>query len=63
MFAPISDCQVLIAGGMGSPALEAARSAGLEVILAGGTIKAALESYLRGTLQGDPSRVHTHHHR
>ena len=59
MFVPIADCQILIAGGMGEPALERARAQSLEVILPGEkNIKAALEAYRRGTLVSDPRRIH-----
>ena len=44
MFASISDCQVLICGGMGEPAFESAVANGLQVILTGEmSIKAALD--------------------
>jgi predicted Fe-Mo cluster-binding NifX family protein len=62
MFAPISDCQVLVAGGMGTPAWQSARQAGLEVILAGGEIEAALKAFVRGELTSDERRVHDHRH-
>ncbi|MFN2118894.1 MAG: NifB/NifX family molybdenum-iron cluster-binding protein [Anaerolineales bacterium] len=61
MFAPIADCQVLIARGMGEPAFERARAQSLEVILPGEKdIKAALEAYRSGTLVSDPRRIHKH---
>jgi len=60
MFAPITDCQVLICGGMGTPAYQKAESAGLQVILAGGEISAAAQTYLSGKLNSDPRRVHHH---
>lgn len=51
MFAPVSDCQVLIAGGMGRPALVGAEASGLEVILTTEhEIDQAVQSYLAGTL-------------
>ncbi len=59
MFAPIGDCQLLVVGGMGSPAHDKALSAGLKVILAGGEIQPALEAYLAGNLVSDERRVHT----
>jgi predicted Fe-Mo cluster-binding NifX family protein len=62
MFGPISDCQVLVAGGMGTPAWQSARQAGLEVILAGGEIMAAVEAFVRGDLVSDDRRVHDHQH-
>ena len=58
MFTSIQDCQVLIAGSMGSPAYDAARAAGLEVVLTIGDIEGALQAYLAGTLKHNPRRVH-----
>jgi len=58
MLQPIADCQVLIAGGMGSPAFAAAQAAGLEVVLAGGPIPKAVDAYLRGELTSDLRRLH-----
>ncbi|GAB4533459.1 MAG: hypothetical protein Fur0018_22790 [Anaerolineales bacterium] len=63
MFAPIADCQVMVAGGMGTPAYAAAQRAGLEVILVGGDIQPALQAYLEGRLESDPRRVHQPMHR
>jgi len=60
MFAPIADCQVLICGGMGSPAFAKAQAAGLEVILTGGEILASVQAYLDGKIVSDPRRVHAH---
>ncbi len=62
MFAPIADCEVLIAGGMGQPAYQSALAAGLDVILAAGEVNAVLAAYLNGTLTSDPRRVHAAHH-
>jgi predicted Fe-Mo cluster-binding NifX family protein len=62
MFEPIGDCRVLVAGGMGTPAWERARSAGLEVVLAGGSIAEALAQFARGTLTSDERRLHQHRH-
>jgi predicted Fe-Mo cluster-binding NifX family protein len=62
MFEPISDCQVLVAGGMGAPAWEKARAAGLAVYLAGGTIADALAAFARGDLRSDERRLHQHRH-
>jgi predicted Fe-Mo cluster-binding NifX family protein len=62
MFAPISDCQVLIAGGMGQPAYRHAIEAGLTVIMTGErSIAAALQAYQNGTLSSDERRIHQHH--
>jgi predicted Fe-Mo cluster-binding NifX family protein len=60
MFAPINDCQVLICGGMGTPAYQKALTAGLQVVLTGGEIRTAVDAYLLGQLSSDPRRVHQH---
>ncbi len=62
MLDPIADCQVLVAGGMGVPAWEKARQAGLEVILAGGAIEEAAGAFARGELASDERRLHQHRH-
>ena len=62
MFVPLTDCQVLIAGGMGQPAYDHAVGLGLQVILTGAhTIAEALAAYRSGTLQSDMRRVHARH--
>jgi len=58
MYAPISDCQVLICGGMGTPAHEGALAAGLEVVLVGGKLRPVIDAYLRAEIQSDMRRVH-----
>jgi len=61
MFDPISDCQVLIARGMGEPAYNHATRQGLEVILTSEkTIENALKIYQSGELTSDMRRVHKH---
>lgn len=61
MFTPLSDCQVLIAGGMGQPAYDRAVQQGLQVFLTSErTIPAALAAYQAGQLQSDPRRIHQH---
>lgn len=60
MFAPLEDCRVLLAGGMGSPAHRKALEVGLEVVLTGGEIRPAVEAYLREELPSDLRRVHQH---
>ncbi|MFO3796842.1 MAG: NifB/NifX family molybdenum-iron cluster-binding protein [Anaerolineales bacterium] len=60
LFAPIRDCQVLLAGGMGEPAYQKARAAGLDVILSGGKIAEAIDAYLKGALESDLRRLHRH---
>lgn len=59
MLEPIRDCQLLVTRGMGTPAYEAARAAGLEPIvtdLAG--VDEALSAYLAGSLANHPERLH-----
>lgn len=59
MFANIADCQVLVVGGMGTPAHRAALAHGLQVIATGQRdIATALEAYLDGTLQENPLLIH-----
>jgi predicted Fe-Mo cluster-binding NifX family protein len=61
MFDLLKDCEVLIAGGMGTPAFNRAQEQGLEVILTGErSIEKALQAYLQGTLHSDLRRVHAH---
>jgi len=59
MFASIADCQVLVVGGMGTPAHQAALAHGLKVIATGQRdIAAAIEAYLNDTLQENPLLIH-----
>lgn len=52
MAAEISDCDVLIAGGMGAGAYESFKAAGLNVILTDRySIEDAVESFLNGSLK------------
>ncbi len=60
MFAPIADCQVLLCGGMGQPAYQKALDAGLQVVLTGGELRAAVEAYLSGQVVSDLRRIHQH---
>ena len=61
MVETIADCQVLISGGMGTPAFNRATSAGLKVYLTEhASIEAAVQAYLDGTLANNPSRMHSH---
>lgn len=61
MFAPLADCQVLVARGMGQPAYETALASGQEVILTAEVgIREALDAYRRGDLVSDLRRVHAH---
>ena len=60
MFAPIIDCQVLICGGMGSPAYAKAQAAGLKVYLTTGKIQTTVQDYLDGNISSDERRIHKH---
>ncbi len=61
MVETIRDCQVLITGGMGEPALNRAHSVGLQVILTGEKhIEKAVEAYQKGLLTSDERRIHRH---
>jgi len=61
MVETISDCQVLISGGMGTPAFNRTIAAGLKVFLTGNpSIQATVMAYLAGTLENNPSLVHAH---
>jgi len=52
MAAEISDCDALIAGGMGAGAYESFKSAGLDVVLTDkALIKDAVQAYIEGNLQ------------
>jgi predicted Fe-Mo cluster-binding NifX family protein len=58
----VSDCQVVISGGMGAPMLARLEAAGLKVYLTGEkSIAAAAQAFLGGTLQDDRRLVHEHH--
>lgn len=62
-FALLSDCQVLIAGGMGERAYKKTTEMGLKVLLTGEkSIPAAMDAYMSGTLAVDMRRIHAHAH-
>jgi predicted Fe-Mo cluster-binding NifX family protein len=62
MFQPITDCQVLISGGMGRPAYDRLTQMGIEVVMADEKeIDKALAAYQSGALSTDIRRVHAHH--
>ncbi len=55
----ITDCDVLIAGGIGEPMLDRARAAGIEVVLTRERlIIKAIEKYLNGALKDMPQLAH-----
>jgi predicted Fe-Mo cluster-binding NifX family protein len=59
MFETISDCQVLITGGIGEPAFARAQTMGIIVFLTGEKeIEKALQSYLNGLITSDLRRIH-----
>jgi predicted Fe-Mo cluster-binding NifX family protein len=55
----IHDCQVVVARGMGKPALESVEQAGLQPILTElHNIEEALQAYQESRLEHQPNRVH-----
>ncbi len=66
MLAAITDCQVLVAGGMGFPVRDAVQAQGLILVLAvSSDIDQILADYLAGTLAHNPRLAHqpgNHHH-
>lgn len=63
MLAPIADCAVVVAGGMGTPMYADIERSGKQAILPRETsIEAALAQYVSGTLESDTRRVHRPHH-
>ena len=60
MFAPIKDCQVLMCGGMGSPAYQKAIAAGLKVVMTSGEIQPSVKAFMDGNVTSDLSRIHQH---
>jgi len=61
MVETISDCNVLIAGGMGTPAFDRVTAAGLKVIMTGeSSIHVAMQAHLAGTLENNSALVHSH---
>jgi predicted Fe-Mo cluster-binding NifX family protein len=62
MVEAVSDCEVVISGGMGAPMLARLEAAGLKVYLTREeSIAAAAQAFLNGTLQDDRRLVHQHH--
>lgn len=65
MAAPLADCDILIAGGMGAPAARAVQSMGVQIIPTNiSSIDTALTAFLAGELPLDPGAIHNpgHHH-
>ena len=59
MMAPIADCQVLVARGMGTGAHASLREHGIQPIITDiPDIQAAVDAYLAGTLVDHPERLH-----
>lgn len=57
----IADCQVLVCGGMGTPAFQKASNAGLQVILTRQlSIESAVQAFAAGALVNEPGLVHDH---
>lgn len=59
MVSPLSDCDVLISGGMGTPAAQAVERAGVRILPTGvADIDAALAAFLQDNLPAEPQRIH-----
>ncbi len=59
MIEPITDCQVLLARGMGGPAYQSLQAAGIQPILTDvPSIEVAVADYLAGTLVDHRERLH-----
>lgn len=59
MLEPISDCQVLVAGGMGQGAYESLNQAGIKTILTDMIeIEVAIKAYIENRLTNQPARLH-----
>jgi predicted Fe-Mo cluster-binding NifX family protein len=59
MIEAVTDCQVLIARGMGGGAYASIKQAGITPILTDiGTIEAAIQAYLQGKLADHPEKLH-----
>lgn len=59
MLAPIADCQVLLARGMGTPAYLSLKQQGIQPFITDiCEIKEAVEAYIAGTLVDHPERLH-----
>jgi predicted Fe-Mo cluster-binding NifX family protein len=63
LLAPIADCNVLIAGGMGLPMARHVAAQGLGLVLTSlTTIDEALDKYLAGSLDHEADRAHEPRH-
>jgi len=61
MVETITDCNVLIAGGMGTPAYDRVTSAGIKVNMTGvSSIEDAVQAYIAGTLDNNSNLIHAH---
>ncbi|GBE23299.1 MAG TPA: hypothetical protein ENH00_08495 [Actinobacteria bacterium] len=59
MTASVQDCDVLVAGGMGHPMVDAIERAGLDVILTNERlVEDIISAYLAGTLEHQPDLAH-----
>ncbi|ACL26174.1 NifB/NifX family molybdenum-iron cluster-binding protein [Chloroflexus aggregans] len=58
----VSDCQMIVARGMGEPAFQGVQAAGIQAICTPlRTIDEAVQAYVNGTLTHHPERVHHRH--
>jgi predicted Fe-Mo cluster-binding NifX family protein len=61
MVESLSDCQVLISGGMGTKVFNRAIAAGLQVFLTENTsILTAVQAYLAGTIDNNPTLMYSY---
>lgn len=57
----ISDCQVMVVRGMGSPAYQSMEQAGIRPIVTNiSSIEEALKAYIEGHLEHNVNRIHLH---
>ncbi len=60
--AVVSDCNVLIARGMGQPAFDKLQQSGIRPILTNeGDVETAVSAFLNGNLEQNLARVHANH--
>jgi predicted Fe-Mo cluster-binding NifX family protein len=61
MIESVSECQMVVCGGMGTPAYDRATTSGWMVILTKElSIESVVQAYLSGTLENESRLVHVH---
>ncbi len=59
---PVTDCEIIVARGMGEPALQGVQAAGIQAVCTPlRTIDEAVQAYVNGMLTHHPERVHHRH--